>query len=45
MKEWNNVKQHPIVGGVFRSWEDELEIKDNIKQRKGKKLKDKQDEK
>ena len=45
MREWGNVKHHPIVGGVYRSWEDELEIKDNIKQRKQKKLKDREDEK
>ena len=34
---WENNKFHPIVGGVYRSWESELEIKENIKQRKQKK--------
>ena len=29
--------EHPIVGGVYRSWESELDIKENIKQRKQKK--------
>ena len=43
-KRFWETNEHPIVGGVFRSWEDELEIKDNIKQRKEKKLKDKQNE-
>jgi len=44
MREWGNVKHHPIVGGVYRSWERELEIKDNIEQRLQKKLKKQQNE-
>ncbi len=38
---WNSIDEHPIVGGYYRSWEEELKIKENIKQRKEKKLKEK----
>lgn len=38
-KQFWETKEHPIVGGIYRSWEDEIRIKDNVKLQKIKKEK------